>query len=239
MNKNKIQIIALATVLMLPAFVFAEGIRHTTRTATSTSDREITQEMKERQEEFKNKINEMREQTKQRIEQEREALKDKLKKIKDQRKQKIVERIDQNLTALNARLMNHFTNVLKQLESVLTRISSRADKAEANGNDVSKVRAAIEAAKDKIQKARDAIAAQIGKVYEIPITDDTHLKRDVGSARQSLHADIKKVWDAVKAARDAVHDAATTLAKIPKIDESGNPATPTSTSSSTNTSTEH
>lgn len=148
-----------------------------------------------------------------------EALKEQLQKIKDERKQQIVEKIDSALDALNKRYLNHLSNVLDRLEDVLKRIGSRADKAQTRTLDVTSVRTAIDKATQAIAAARAAIQTQSGKTYTITITSEDNVRTDVGKTRKALHDDLVKVRDAVKAAREAIRQAATTLAQIPKVDE--------------------
>ncbi|MBI4085895.1 MAG: hypothetical protein HY433_01465 [Candidatus Liptonbacteria bacterium] len=192
---------------------------------------ELKTQMQEKREEFKKTIEAKREELKNEIEARKEALKIRLKAIKDERKKLAVERIDDGLGKMNARMTAHFTDVLDKLADVLGRIVSRTDKAADGGLDVSAVRTAVTEAESAIASARSAVAAQAGKAYSITVTTEDTLRADVGGARKALHDDLKKVQDAVKAAREKVRKAATTLAQIPGVDQ---PA-PTSTSAGTST----
>ena len=93
----------------------------------------------------------------------------------------------------------------------MERIGSRADKAEANGRDVSSVRTLITEATGAINAARQAIQEQSGKTYIIAVNTEEFLKTDVGRTRQALHTDLVKVRQVVFAARDAVRKAAVAL----------------------------
>jgi len=192
---------------------------------------ELRMQMQEKREEFKKTIEAKREELKNEIEAGKEALKIRLKAIKDERKKLAVERIDDGLVKMNARMTAHFTDVLDKLADVLGRIVSRTDKAADGGLDVSAVRTAVTEAESAIANARSAVAEQAGKTYSITVTTEDALRADVGGARKALHDDLKKVQDAVKAAREKVRKAATTLAQIPGVDQSA----PTSTSAGTST----
>ena len=183
---------------------------------------------KEKREEFKAMVDKKKEDLKDRMETKRKDLKDKLKVIKDEKKKQIVEKIDQRLDERNEKTLNHFSNVLEKLEEILGRISSRTDKAEANGKDVSSVRTLITEAESAIAASRSAIAAQSGRTYPITFTGvsttststpETNLRADVGKARQALHNDLVKVRETVFAAREAVKKAAVALAQIPRVNE--------------------
>ena len=139
--------------------------------------------------------------------------------VKDERKKQLVEKISNQLKELNERMMNHFSNVLEKLEKILAKIGSRADKAVANGVDVSAVRTAITAAEQVIAASREAIKVQLAKVYVPTVSTEDNLRVDVGGARQALHADLVRVRDTVVAAREAVRKVHAILAQIPKVDE--------------------
>ena len=154
------------------------------------------------------------------IEERRAELQTRLQSIRDERKKQAVERIHEAVNALNERMTDHFTNVLDQIDKMLDRVESRTDKAEANGLDVSTVRPEITNAENAIAAARAAVEAQAGKVYEVQITgSETTLRADVGKTRQELHEDLTGVRDLVKAAREAVRNAAVTLAQIPRVND--------------------
>lgn len=186
--------------------------------------------------EFKQKVEAKRAELKDKIQAKREELKERLVKIKDERKKQVVEKVDARLDEINKNRLDHFSAVLEKLEKILANIGNRAGKAEANGKDVSAVKTAITDATNAIAAARLAIQTQAGKTYKIEINTEDKLRVDVGNARQALHADLVAVQDKVKAAREAVHKAATTLAQIQGVDKlevstSTATATPTATSS--------
>lgn len=181
--------------------------------------------MRQKREEFRTQIEAKRQEMKAKTAKNREELKNRLKTIKDERKKQAVERIDQALNNLNEQRTQHFTNVLEKLDQIVERIISRADKVETRGLNVSAAQAEITNAKNAIASAREAIKTQTDKTYALAITTEENLKRDLGKARQALHADLIKTQEAVGGARDAVHKAATTLAQIPRVDEES-PTTP-------------
>lgn len=193
--------------------------------------RQATQEqIKGAREDFRKTIETKRTERQAAMQAHRDTLKAKLQAIKDERKKTAVERIDKNLADLNSRMTTHYANVLDQIDDVLNRVVSRTDTAQANGKDATMARTAIMNAQSVITAARTAVVAQVNKVYSMNITGDTTLKSDVGAARQALHDDLKKVNDTVKAARDAVRQAAMSLAQIKGIDELNMSTSTTSTS---------
>ena len=170
-----------------------------------------------KREDFKRILENKKEDLENRIEAKREELKTRLQNIRDENKRETVERIDKRLDEINKNRLEHFTNILDRLDEILLRITSRTDKAEQNGKNVTEVRTAISAANTAIANARAAITVQAGKTYSITVTTEADLRDAVKTARKALHDDLKKVFDLVKAARTAVHNAATTLAKIPGV----------------------
>lgn len=197
---------------------------------------EIQKQFEVKREEFRQQLEAKREETKSKIEAEREALKARLAKVKDEKKRQAVERIANQIAELNTRRLNHFSEVLNKLERVLERIISRIEKAAARGLDVALPRVEVENAKSAIATAREAIKTQAGKVYTVlaSTTTESNLKGVVGNVRGAFHEDLKKAEAAVKAARDAVHKVATTLAQIKYVDEEPPAFSPTSTATTKN-----
>ncbi|HXK41135.1 MAG TPA: hypothetical protein VJ046_03525 [Candidatus Paceibacterota bacterium] len=189
-----------------------EEIRIRTREATEVFKKEAEQ----RKEELKTRVEQKREELKTRIETKREDLKKRLEKVKDERKKQAVERIDKQMDELNDRLLKHYLSVLDKLSDVLVRISERTDRAEERGVDVAAVRTAIDEANRAISAAKTAIETQSGKTYTIQVNTEEGLKNDVGRARQALHNDLAAVRLVIKAAHEAVRQAATTLAQLPR-----------------------
>lgn len=170
-------------------------------------------EFRERAEEWKRSFEEKRALWKANVETKRAELKEELQKIKDERKKQLVEKIDEQIAALNERMLNHFSKVLNQMETVLTNISTRADRAEARGVDTTGTRGAIEDTYAAIEVSRAAIEAQFDKVYTIEIGSEETLKVDVGEVRRMLHDDLESIRNTVKEAHDAIRSAAVMLAQ--------------------------
>ena len=192
----------------------------TTTGNTLETDRErVRSEIMEMRDDFKTRMDAEKAELQGEIQDKREALRAQLQKVKDERKREVVERIDVRLDALNDRMLDHFSNVLDRLEDVLERIASRADKAEGRGLDVSTVRTAITDALSSITSARSAVQVQAGNTCIVTVTTENNLRVDVGKARKCLHDNLTVVREAVKAAKEAVRRAATTLAQIPRVDE--------------------
>ncbi|MDP2664386.1 MAG: hypothetical protein Q8O97_00225 [bacterium] len=176
-------------------------------------------QLKAKTEELKANVKTKREEVKSRIEAKKVELKEKLKAVRDEKKKQIVERVYNSVNELNERMTDHLTKTLNQIQEVLDRVESRADKAEANDLDVASVRTAITAAESAIASSRSAVEAQAGKTYSFTVTTEEKLRSDVGTARQALHTDLVAVRETVKAARDAVKSAAVVLGQVPKVDE--------------------
>lgn len=180
---------------------------------------EVKAQAEQKREEFKQTLETKRAEVKTQIEAKKIQLKEQLQKVKDERKQKAVEKINEQMQALNDRRMKHFSEVLGKIEQTLVKISTRADKAEDRGLDVSSVRTALDAANAAIATSRSAIEAQSAQVYTITVNTEETLRMDVGKVRQQLEKDIAAVRETVKSAHEAAKKAAVTLAQIPKVDE--------------------
>ncbi len=116
-------------------------------------------------------------------------------------------------------MVEHFSEALDKMGEVLKGVSSRADKAEAHGLDVSNVRALIVDAEVAIDSARASLVDQAGKVYSMDINTEDTLRSDVGEVRQAIRGDLEAIRETVKLAHEAIRAAAVGLAQIPKVDE--------------------
>lgn len=184
------------------------------RDARNAAKNEFREAIEANRNEFRNTIEQKREELKAKIEMEKEQLRERLMKIKDGKKREIVERISQQIADLNKKITDHFSDALVKLENVLVNINDRADKTEAKGLNVDSVSLAINSAKSKIENARVAIQTQASKLYSITVSSENALKLDVGVSRQALQNDLKQLQNVVRETKNAVHDAATTLAGI-------------------------
>ncbi|MBI5153539.1 MAG: hypothetical protein HZA36_03730 [Parcubacteria group bacterium] len=165
-------------------------------------------------------------------------LKAKLTSIKDERKKETVERLDARFTEINEKFTLHLGESLDRLEDLLQKVSSRADKAAANGRDVALVRTTIETAKTEITKARTAAETQLTKTYPIAVTNEAQLKSAVATTRTSLNKDLKTLKETVQKAHKAVVDATKMLKNIPQVDELKIPEASTTPSTTTPSSTQ-
>lgn len=217
-----------------------QGIRQTIQTQVKTATRTpgTLKELQQRREEFKDTIKAKREEADEKIKAMRADLKIRLQKVKDEQKRNRVEKISEQIDALNKKTLDNFSDLLDKMEKTLERIGTRADKAESRGLNVSVVRAAMDDAHAAIEASRVAITAQAGETYTIEVTTEEVLKADVGKARKAFHDDLAKVRDTVKAAHDAVRNAAVILAQIPRVDEEPGTATSTPPAPPASTSTE-
>lgn len=174
--------------------------------------------IEEERREFKEELEIQRGEVEKKIQERRVEREANIEKIQDERKKEILVRVDENLNELNKRMLDRFSSALEQIERVLANIVTRADKAEAGGQDVNAVRMAVENARSAISAARDLIIAQAPKVYSFSITTEEMLRTDVAAARDALKNDLQVVKNAVDAARTATHAAAEALAQIPNVD---------------------
>lgn len=202
------------------------------RKKVETMRTELKNEIRIRQEEAKKQIEAVREQVKQRIISQREAFKEKISQMKDERKRQTAVRLEEQINQINEHWTTHFSNVLNQLENVLAKIEVRAQKAEANGNDVSGVKTAIEAAHNVIKTARDAVVAQAAKGYTVTFESEDRLKEAFKTVKEQLRKDLTGLRDGtIKNARKAVQDVFQALRQIPGVDKE---PTATSTPAGTN-----
>ncbi|MEA3398982.1 MAG: hypothetical protein U9R00_00510 [Patescibacteria group bacterium] len=148
----------------------------------------------------------------------REEMKEKLKVMKEE-KGLTVENIYDKFHKINTDKTDHFANIVDQIEEILLNVESRTDKAILNGKDITNVEVKITEAETVISTARDMIAEQASKVYEINVVDEETLREVVKEVRESLRTDLTEIKNSVKDAHIAVRDATISLAQIPNIDK--------------------
>lgn len=194
---------------------------------------QMIQSVKNKREEFKTELTASKEQVTLKIAEMKTNFKESLSKIKDENKKISAEKIVSIIQDLNTKSTDNLSNKIDQIENVLVSIESRISKAESNGLDVTLVKGEVEKAKTAIKDARDSVSAQSKKVYTTNVTDETTLKAEMKKLRDTFSTDIKAVHEKVKQAHVAVRITATTLAKIPKIDEEVEVTTEVETNSTT------
>lgn len=160
------------------------------------------------------------------ISDQREKLEERLAKVRDMRKKEVIRRAAEELNRLNERWTKHLSNVVEQLRGVLRRIVTRTEKARAQGLNVEPVLTEIEQAEKAIKNAEEAIRAQAAKTHDITFVTEAELRKATQEARSALFSALRSIRDLVVAARDAVHQAAVTLAQIhgERPSRSGTPA---------------
>ncbi len=212
-----------------------KNMRQDMRMQYASTSEEIRGALMKKREESRLTIATMRDEMKKRVVEKRDALKQGLLKVKDVRKKQVVERIDARLDEINKNRTDHFAKNLEQLEDVLGKIIARADNAEANGRDVSASRSAIIEASGAVSAGRNAVQVQVAKTYPITIIGEALLRADVAAARDALRKDLDVVREMIKAAHDAVRNAAVALAQVPRglNEQEEQPVPVTSTATST------
>ena len=137
----------------------------------------------------------------------------------DKNKRFVVENLYSDFNKINSKFTDEWAGALNQLSRILNGISSRADKAELSGVDVSGIRAAVTKANSEISVAGKALMIQAAKDYQIKITTAKKLKTDVLSVRDQLDKDLQAVKLLVIAANSDAAAALDLLRAIPNVDQ--------------------
>lgn len=144
----------------------------------------------------------------------REEFRARLSAIRDAKKKAIVERVDQRLAQTNTSRTGIMTRHLIKIEEILNRIETRALGVEKDGKDITAVKTAIASARTVIASAKTTVAAQAAKIYAIDITTEANLGSAVSSVRIAFAKDLQAAHQSVVAARKAVREVLTVLAKV-------------------------
>lgn len=204
--------------------------------ATSTIKQRL-EDIQKKADEAKQNLEKIRDEAQAKMKQAKEKLEEKMNEIRDKQKQKMAQQIEKQFDHLNQVWTDHFTKVLNRFDAILEKIKTRADKAAANGQDVSGVDTLIKTAETTISNARTAVEAQAKKTYTVDLTvvnsgvattttptgqDQLikNLRAQFKTLRDQLMKDLFGLRDGVmKDSRNAVQDALQALSKVPKVDE--------------------
>lgn len=226
-------VICATIILGSTGFIFAQTANDG---ATNPVLGQVQSTIKEKAQQQLEKINELRTaaQEKGKVKAEKEYAK--VDQIKDNLKKEAATKIIEQLKRTNAVWTDHFTNVLNQLEAVLAKIQTRADKVANNGGDITAVTTAITTAKTAIATARTAVATQAQKTYTIDTTKLTtttavttttgqgqlikNFRNQFKAQHEQLKTDLTNIRDGVmREARKAVQDIVHVLSGIPNVDK--------------------
>lgn len=146
--------------------------------------------------------------------QKREEFKARLQTIRSEKKKAAVERIDTKIANTNEVHTVRFTSILAKLQSILDRVSQKAQEAKTNERDTAALDSSIVSAQAAIDSAKTVVSAQAAKGYVVSISDEKALRNSVGSTVSQFRKDLRDVYKAVVEAKQAVQKAVSELAKI-------------------------
>lgn len=145
----------------------------------------------------------------------------KLQVIRDEKRKQVVSNLNDKLGNREQKWCTHWSEVVDRLNDILGRVKTRRDKAKAAGKDVTLINTAIANADAAIASAKQTAASQCAKTYTIQITTDANLGQSVKATISQFETDIKAVFTAMNAARDALKLAIQSLQGIAGIDDIG------------------
>lgn len=137
----------------------------------------------------------------QRVEEERENIAEKFTAQKEQFRQRIEETRKIRIRAYWGRIMGRMGIATTRLERIADRISSRLDKFQEKGVDVTNPRELLETAKTKITDAKAAVENAKNKIEEIMNSGG-----DAKTIFQQIKDELNKVKQAIKDAHSALVD---------------------------------
>ncbi|MDO8661180.1 MAG: hypothetical protein Q7K43_04780, partial [Candidatus Woesearchaeota archaeon] len=146
--------------------------------------------------ERQNGISQIRERTKAEMQALRVQFKERVQTIKDTRKQGVTQKLDADIARANLKHTTKFNEVLARLQRMLDKIAPDAKDPKTLSD--------IKSAQAKIDLAKVAVANQAAKEYTIEITDETTLRKNVGTTISQFRQDLMQVHKLVIDARQAV-----------------------------------
>lgn len=152
----------------------------------------------------------------------RSRFEERLNLIGDERKTELVKKIQSRMCVINQDRIEVMQKNLDKMSGILDKVEDRADKLKTEGKDISKITAAVTAARTKIEQARTAALNQAKLECVIDISgSEKNLGAEVRQGISDLQKQLSAVNEKVRLAKRAVSEAIVALAH-----EMGNP-TPT------------
>ncbi len=182
-------------------------------------EKELRTKFEQRREEVKRVMEKKKEEVKRLLEEKKQEFEKNLLKIKDEKKAEIAKRIFEQFNQIKERNLEHFRTVFTNLDSILQKIKTRAEKASAYGVDTHSVSELVTSAGGSIRSGRTLIESLAGKVYSATISGEGALKTDLQKTRDELRNDLRNIQKSLKSAHDAVRKAAESLSNIPNVNE--------------------
>ena len=175
------------------------------------------EELINKRDDLKDKRTELLENRQNRIEDKKNKMEERKANIQaklNERKTKIIEKLQAKFSNINERRTNQILTHLDRLGKILDKIQARAVKVKTNGKDTTSVDALITTARTAIATAKSAVEEQQDKTYQITVTSETQARNEVGQTSKLLQTDLQTTRNLVKAAKDAVQNAAKQLRTI-------------------------
>ncbi len=117
---------------------------------------------------------------------------------------------------LNTKWVGHWQNVLDRLSKILDKMDARSQQLAQDGADISDYEKLSDEARKDIAEALTLLGEQAGNTYVFNITTESRLGTEVSKVTAQYKADIAATHKAVKAAREAVKAAFTSLKDVNK-----------------------
>jgi hypothetical protein len=182
---------------------------------------EVREMLNQKREEVRNRIQEnyeevqnIRAEVKERIENKKAEIAERLQQIRNEQKKEIAQRVYENLFGVKERVLERFNKDLDRLNIVLTNINTRADKIEADGNNVDDTRTAVQDAINQIEEARNSVKGTLAKEYDVTITNEEELRQNFTNFRNELKNDLENVRSMVRNANESTRSAAERLTQV-------------------------
>lgn len=148
------------------------------------------------------------------IKERKEEFKERLAGLKDERKQAKVDNVAKRLEFLNEKWVAEWNKMLTRLSEILAKIEDKTNEAAASGKDTASTTAAIALAKSAISEAQTAVDLQSTKTYVITLNEEDTLRSDVETTTKQFKIDIEATKTSIKEARQAVVAVFRTLKEV-------------------------
>lgn len=144
----------------------------------------------------------------------RRAFERSLLKVADTKKRVIAKQIDSKISTFNQNHTDKMAGALDSLQQILDKISSQSTQLKTRGINTATLDVSIADAQKAINHAKTQVLNQAGRDYVASVSGEMRLKMEVGTAVSQFRLDLQTANKSVIAAKQAVHNAASELAKL-------------------------
>jgi predicted secreted protein len=156
----------------------------------------------------KEEVNRIREESQERVQIYKEEIEENLQIMESEQRKENVKRIYNKILETKDNSLINFDKTLDRIESVLTNISTRADKAQTEGFEIGEVRVLVNDVQEKINNLREQIKNNFDIDYNVEFSDESEIKNTLEQIKNNLYSNLEELKENMRAVHIMTRSAA-------------------------------